>query len=189
MHVHATGEFSPAIVVDSDSLQRLWSHVELFAAPASATMSCADGIERTFETLDELLNYENTTRALTRTVEFYGRTLDPERTITITVGRTYGAPATLSIRGEEQDVSATKTRIMDTFSGMRAWYSPAATIDLYIVWMVIFSTILLVLQLMVPSDTQPRPGKSFSEALRALGSVAAVLAAVFLVVVAISKWS
>lgn len=187
MQVHATGEFPPAIIVDADSLQRLWSHIESFAAPASATMSCADGIERKFETIDELLKYENATRALTRTVEFYGRNRDPERTITITVGRTYGAPATLSIRGEEQDVSAIKTRIMDTFAGMRAWYSPAATIDLYIVWMVIFLTIMLVLQLMVPSETQPRPGKSFSEAIRALGSVVAVLASVFLVVVGTSK--
>lgn len=187
MQVHATGEFSAAIIVDADSLQRLWGHVDSFAAPSSATMSCADGIERKFKTLDELLKYENTSRAAIKTLELHGRTSDPDRAITITVGRTYGPPAAVSIRGEEQDASAIKTRIMDTFSGMRAWYSPAATIDLYIVWTVIFFTVSFVLGLMLPSETPARPGKSLPEAVRALASVVPIFASVILVVVGTAK--
>lgn len=187
MQVHATGEFSSAIVVDADSLQRLWNHVDAFAAPASATISCSDGIERKFDTLEKLLKYEDPARASIRTVELYGRTRNPERSITITVGRPYGARAAASIRGEEDDASTMKARIMDTFSGMCAWYSPAATMDLYIVWMVVFVTIMLVLQLMAPSETPPRPGRSFSEAVRVLAYVVPIIGSIVLIVFGIAK--
>lgn len=187
MQVHATSEFSPAIIVDSDSLQRLWAHVDVFAGPPSATVSCSDGVERKFAALDEMLKYENTTRAAAQTFELYGRTHDSERSVSVTVGRRYGAPATVSIRGEEQDVTSTKTRFMDTIAGMRAWYSPAATVDLYIVWSVIFITIVLVFQLMAPSQAPSRPGRSFSEAIRVLGSTLLVFMPVLLTVVATAK--
>lgn len=187
MQVHATCEYLPAIIVDADSLQRLWNHVESFAGPTSATASCSDGIERRFATLDEMLEYENTTRASAQTFEFYGRSREPERSVTVTVGRRYGAPTTVSIRGEEQDVTTAKTRLMDTIAGMRAWYSPAATVDLFVVWMVILSTVILVFQLMAPSQAPSRPGRSFSEAIRAFGSTLLVLGPVILVVVATTK--
>lgn len=146
-----------------------------FATPVSATVSCEDGIERKFQSLDDLLAYENPARAAVRTFEIYGRTREPDRSITITLGRRAGGRTALSISGEEQEVTVTKTRILDTFSGMRAWYSPAATIDLYIFWSVIFATLMLVLQFMAPSTVSTRPGHSFAEAVRALGSTLLVL--------------
>lgn len=144
-------------------------------------------MERKFETLEELLTYANPSRADARTFELYGRVCNHDRSITVTVGRRYGAPATVSIRGEEQDVATARTKVIDIFTGMRAWCSPAATVDLYVVWAVIFGTVMIVLQLMEPSTVPARPGRSFSEALRALGSVALVLAPVFLIVVATAK--
>src|SRR4029079_19284197 len=108
------------------------SHVEDFAPQASATVSCADGIERKFQKLEDLLAYQNSVRAAVRTIEIFGRT--PDRSISMTVGRSYGARAVLSIRGEEQDVTAARTRILDSFAGMHAWYSPIATLDLWVVW-------------------------------------------------------
>ena len=187
MQVHATGDYSPAIIIDADSLKRLWGHVESFADKCLATVSCSDGVERKFEKIDELLGYENPVRSAARTFELYGRTIDSGRVITITVGRRFGASASVSIRGEEQDVTAVKTRVMDTFAGMRAWYSPAATVDLHLVWTGVFMTFMLILVLMSPSAQSERPGKSFSEAVSALGEVVLVLAAVISVIVGTSK--
>lgn len=187
MQVHATGDFTPAIIVDADSLQRLWTHVDSFAGPASATVSCLDGIERKFLTLDELLIYENSARAAAQTFELYGRTRDPERSVTVTVGRRYGAPATVSIRGEEQDVTSAKTKILDTMAGMRAWYSPVATVDLYLVWTVIFTSFMMLLQLMLPSEAPSHSGKSFSEAIRTLGALLIFLTPVAAIVITTAK--
>jgi hypothetical protein len=167
MQVHATGEYGAAIAVDADSLTHLWRHVEEFAGAAAATAACADGIERKFGTLAELAAYENPARAAARTIDIHGRQSDPDRSITIIVGRNYGARATLSIRGDEQDVSSVRTKVLDTFSGMRAWYSPVARLDLWMVFSALLFLGLVVLQLMTPSTpSTPRPGKSLTEALR-----------------------
>ena len=187
MQVHATGEYTPAIVADSDSLLRLWKHVGEYAGPASATVSCADGIERKFSGLDELLAYENSLRAAAQTIEIYGRARDPDRSVSITVGCRWGARATVSIRGEEQDVTAMRTRILDSFAGMRAWFSPVATLDLWIFWTIIFAAFWLIVETMAPSTPAARPGRSFSEALRQIGLGLSVIAPVFLLVYAVSK--
>lgn len=168
MQVHATGEYSSAIIVDGESIARLWRHVEDFSAGASATVSCADGIERKFEKLDDLLAYENSARAAVKTIEIFGRSRDPDRSISVTVGRSYGARAALSVRGEEQEVAAARTRVLDSFAGMRAWYSPVATLDIWNVWFAIFIAFWLIIQLMVPSESPKHPERTFPEALQLL---------------------
>lgn len=169
MQVHATGDYSAAIIIDADSISRLWTYAEEFSSPATATVSCADGIERKFQKLDDLLAYDNSIRAAIKTIEIFGRT--PDRSISVTVGRSYGARAVLSIRGEEQDVTALRTRVLDSFAGMRAWYSPVATFDLWAVLFAVFMVSVLIIQLMLPGEAPSRPERSFSEATQALGKV------------------
>lgn len=185
MQVHATGEYPAAIIIDADSISRLWGHVEGFAKEASATVSCADGIERKFQSLEDLLHYENSIRAAVRTIEILGITR--ERSITVTIGRSHGARASLSIRGEEQDVTAVRARVLDSFTGMRAWYSPIATLDLWIVWFSIFMAFMLVIKLMLPGEAPSRPERTFSEAVQALGKLVLYLAPVFAVIFGVSR--
>lgn len=187
MQVHATGEYSSAIIVDSESIGRLWRHVDDFSAGASATVSCADGIERKFQKLDDLLAYENSTRAAIKTVEIFGISRAPDRSISVTVGRSYGARAALSVRGEEQEVAAARTRVLDSFAGMRAWYSPVATLDLWIVWVVIFTAFSLIIQFMLPSEAPKHPERTFSEALQLLVQFALYVAPAFVVIFGVSR--
>ncbi|KWE56572.1 hypothetical protein WL76_11605 [Burkholderia ubonensis] len=187
MQVHATGEYSSAIIVDGESIGRLWRHVEDFSAGASATVSCADGIERKFQKLDDLLAYENSTRAAVKTVEIFGSSRTPDRSISVTVGRSYGARAALSVRGEEQEVAAARTRVLDSFAGMRAWYSPVATLDLWIVWFAIFMAFSLIIQLMLPSEAPKHPERTFSEALQLLVKLVLYVAPAFVVIFGVSR--
>lgn len=187
MQVHATGEYSSAIIVDGESIGRLWRHVEDFSAGASATVSCADGIERKFQKLDDLLAYENSTRAAVKTVEIFGSSRAPDRSISVTVGRSYGARAALSVRGEEQEVAAARTRVLDSFAGMRAWYSPVATVDLWIVWFALFMAFSLIIQFMLPSDAPKHPERTFSEALQLLVRSALYVAPAFVVIFGVSR--
>lgn len=187
MQVHATGEYSAAIIIDSDSTSKLWKHVEEFSTNASATVLCADGIERKFKTLEELLAYENSIRAATKTIEIFGNSTIPNQSISVTIGRSYGARATLSIRGEEQVVTATRTRILDCFEGMRAWYSPIATLDLWMFWFAVFIVLSLIIQLMSPSEPPSRPERSFSEAVQILGKAVLYLAPIFAIVFGVSR--
>ena len=187
MQVHATGEYSSAIIVDGESIGRLWRHVEDFSAGASATVSCADGIERKFQKLEDLLAYENPTRAAVKTVEIFGSSRAPDRSISVTVGRSYGARAALSVRGEEQEVAAARTRVLDSFAGMRAWYSPVATLDLWMIWFAIFMAYWLIVQLMLPSETPKHPERTFSEALQLLVKLVLYVAPAFVVIFGVSR--
>jgi hypothetical protein len=186
MQVHATGEYAAAIVVDAESLARLWRHVEDFARSSTATVACADGIERKFGTLAELTAYENPARAAARTIEIYGRQSEPDRSITITVGKQYGAKAAVSIRGDEQDVSSARTKVLDTFSGMRAWYSPVARLDLGMIFWAFLFLAGIVLQLMTPSSpSTSRAALSLTQALRATGYVVAFIGGVAILIIAV----
>jgi hypothetical protein len=188
MQVHATGEYTAAITVDAESLTRLWRHVEEFVGSAMVTAACADGIERKFGTLADLVAYENPARAAAQRIEIFGRQTEPDRSITIIVGRDYGARATLSVRGDEQDVSSVRTKVLDTFSGMRAWYSPVARLDLWMVFSALLFLGLVVLQLMTPSaPPTPRPSKSLPEALRVTGYLIGFIGAAAVAILGIGR--
>lgn len=158
---------------------------KIFRQMLLATISCADGIERKFRKLEELLAYENSVRAAVSSIEIFGSTSD--RRISVIIGRSYGARAELSIRGEEQEATVTRARILDSFAGMRAWYSPIATLDLKVVWLVVFVVFTLVIQLMSPGGASRRPDRTFSDAVQALGIAVLYVAPVVAVILAISS--
>lgn len=178
MQVHASSDLPWAIIVDDDSIKRIWSHVHGYADTARAEVRCFDEITRTFETLDELLGYENNPRSLITQIEISGRSSEQEKSMTITLGRSYSTPTSLSIRGEEVDVSVAQDKVRDTFHGMKAWYAPIATIDMYVFWSVVIVLAMMILQLMAPSNTAPTSGRTLKEALHALPKVLLILGGV-----------
>lgn len=188
MQVHATEKFSSAIIMDEDGLSKLWKHINDFVGGVSATVSCIDGLERKFKNLDDLLSYENTVRAAAETIELYGYGTNSDRSVTITVGRKYGVPIEVSIRGDEQDVIIMKNKIIDSVSGMRAWYSPLATVDRYIIGGLICGILILVLRLMTPSTTDKQTERSLIEAILEVGAfLLFFITPVFIVLVGIIK--
>ncbi len=186
MQVHATGEYSAAIIIDKESISRIWKHVEDYSGEASATVSCSDGVDRKFQNLDDLLLYENSIRAAIKTIEILGITQD--RYISVTIGRRHGARAALSIRGEEQEVTVIREKVLDSFTGMRAWYSPIATLDLWMVWFFICMVFMLIIQLMLPGESPSRPERNLSEAVQALGQFVLFLAPVFAFILGVSRF-
>lgn len=178
MQVHASRDIPGAIIVDEDSIKRIWAHVKGHTNTPLAEVKCSDEITRTFETLEGLLGYENNPKAYIKQIEISGRSREPDRSITITLGRNYSTPTSLSIRGEEIDASTAQEKIRDTIHGMKAWYSKVATFDMYALWSVVITISVFILQLMAPSDSTPRPGRSLKEALHALPSVVLVLGGV-----------
>ena len=182
MEVHATGDAPHAIVVDEDVLKRIWGHAEAFAGPPSATLSCVDGVERKFASIHDLIGYENPKRSEARTIEIYARDSKSSRSVSITIGTTWGRRASVSLRGEEQDVSAARTKILDSFAGMRPWYSPMATMDLWIFWMIALGALWLLATTMAPTRAPEHDGRSLKEALRVIASGLVVVLPAFVLV-------
>ncbi len=182
MQVHATSDFPSAVIVDTDSLTRLWSHVEEYTGQVEATARCSDDIVRKFDSISSLLSFENSDRTKIKWLEIEGRSREKERTIGITIGRQYSAPASLVVRGEELDVSTMRTKVSDTIYGMKAWYSHVAKVDLFMVWGAIALVLVLLLQLMASTEPTPRPSRSFAEALKLLVQVIGIFSGIGLAI-------
>ncbi len=112
------------------------------------------------------MQFENSARTAIQSLEIEGRSREPERTIEITIGGRFTHKVAVSIRGEEMDVSALKTKISDTIFGMKAWYSVVAKVDLFYVWTVIGFLFITTIAAMTPGEDPRKPGRSFQDALR-----------------------
>lgn len=187
MQVHANSDFLPAVTVDPESLRRLWAHVYEFTAQAKATAHCLDDIVRKFDSVDSLLEFENSPRTKMTALIIDGRSLDRERAILITIGRHSWAPTTVSLEGEEFDVSAVRTKVSDTVHGMKAWYSPVAKVELPLFFLGVFFFIFVVLQLMGFPEPAIRSGRSFKDALKVLLPAVSLLSGIAAVVIAVAK--
>ncbi len=187
MQVHATEKFSSAIIIDEDGLSKLWKHINDFIGDVSAKVSCIDGLERKFKNLDDLLSYENTVRAAAKTIELYGYGTNSDRSVTMTIGSKYGVPVEVSIHGDEQDVIIIKNKIIDSVSGMRAWYSPIATVDFSIIGGLILGMLILVLWLMTPSTTDKQTERSLIEVILRVGLALLSGTPIFIFLVGITK--
>ncbi|OED13446.1 hypothetical protein A9Z05_18665 [Burkholderia sp. A2] len=70
---------------------------------------------------------------------------------------------------------------------MRAWYSPVATLDLWIVWVAIFVIFSLIMQFMLPSEVPKHPERTFSEALQLLAKLLLYVAPALVVIFGVSR--
>lgn len=165
MQVHASREIAEAIVVDEEAIKRLWHHIESYTTPVSAEVKCSDDITRTFVEIKNLLDYENNPNADIKQIELTGRSLKLERSITIILGRNRLLPTSISIRGEEAEVSEIQKRICDTLYGMKAWYSKIAGLEMLYIWCFVAFLGMSILTLMAPSEAQKTAARSFPEVL------------------------
>ena len=187
MQAHANRDISGAIVVNEMSIKRIWAYAEEFVETISAEVHCADEITRTFNALQELLDFENNPRSKIKSIDISGRSRELERSIQITLGRSYSTPSSFSIRGEEMDVSSVQEKIHNTIIGMKAWYSKFATVDLFYVWCFISILAFLIIQIMAPSNPPPTSAKSFREALFILPYVSLWIAGIVGILWAVSS--
>ena len=119
-----------AFVAKGDNISKLWNLLSTAVAPPSATAHCADSLVRRFETLDQLTSYENSKRATITALELSARTRDGDMSAEVSLGGRFSAPISVSLRGEEDQVSPLRTSLTDVLNGMRPWYSHISTIDL-----------------------------------------------------------
>lgn len=174
MDAHTKFDIQQAFVATSQDITKMWKTFENSGMAVTATVSCSDGLVRHFQDSELLTQYENPQRASIAALEIAGRSREPYATAEISLGAHYSAPVSVSIRGDETIVASMRTGLTDTLDGMKPWYSRISTIDLFYVWFPIFMVLMLLLQIMAPSNT-PSPAIPFRKALSLLAIAVTVI--------------
>jgi hypothetical protein len=186
MQVNAQIEVPGAMVVDSEAIRKIWLQAEEFCAPVVATVTCSDDLVRVFESMQMLLDYENSKRAEIKRVEFECRSRENSRFVLVSLGRQYNDSISIRLSGEEADVSAVKTKLSDTIHGMKAWYSLIAKADMAAIFSAISFFVFVTLTLMSSGQTVSK-GRTLKEAAQIAPLVILILAAIFMCVFVIIK--
>ena len=186
MPVSARFEAKQAFVLRSPQIRSIWTTIQQHIGPVEAEASCVDGIERTFASLDELLQYENPrTRAITK-LSFQARSSDRSTRCRITFGGRYSATIEATASGLESSVTSWRTAMEEIIDGCRPWYSPIARVDFFtVVWALLMLSIVVVTP-MVDFSKKNQP-MEFSQALVNAAKVFLFMATVALTTVALNR--
>lgn len=176
MTVSARFEEKHAFVLSPRDAARLWGLLEETCGSANAEASCADGIQRTFATIDQLTGYENPRARAITSLTFSAR--DPEfaRRASVTLGARYSSSIEVSIDGPEEVVVPAKNALGEVFDGIKPWYSPISRIDFfYFVSAVVFFA-FTVLNLVVGGGSGESQPVEVGRAILVAGAVVAAFA-------------
>lgn len=185
MDAHTKFDIQQAFVATSQNITKMWKTLESSGMVVTATVSCSDGLVRHFQDCELLKQYENPQRASIAALEIAGRSREPYATAEISLGARYSAPVSVSIRGEEALVASMRTGLTDTLDGMKPWYSRISTIDLFYIWSPIIIVLILLLQMMAPSN-MPRPAIPFIKALNSLVIAVTVIGLISAVILGVA---
>ena len=143
MNVHYSDELKQAFVVRPDHLKK----VELFQkhiGKVYISTDCVDKIKREFETVEDLIGYENPKSKRINRLHLRARSNDDSKSATIVFRAPlwFQEPVSIDVTGREDVVSILKEQVLDVLSGMCPWYSRIARADLptifFIVWLIPF---------------------------------------------------
>jgi len=163
MNASASVERRHAFVLSATDTQTLWRLLEEFAGKTEATALCSDDLERTFDTPDELLAYDNPVSREIVKLSLASRSSDYNTRAEVSFFSNDQPSIRLRATGAEDSVTRFKAALIDTLGGMRPWYSPVARLDFIYVVGGIFLVLIMLVQAMT-GDGKPTPGLSAGKA-------------------------
>ena len=182
MFANTAFEARQAFVITTQEIEKIWKTLESHGLAVVASVDCADGLVRHFESYQELVSYENPKRASITGMEIAGRSSEPHQRTEISFGRRISSPITVSISGEEQVVSTIRRQTSDSLDSIRPWYSRIAMLDISFFWFAMFMILGLFFIFMLPSGGGPAPAVPFLKALKALAIVIVTCAAIWFII-------
>jgi len=176
MSVLAKFEEKHAFVLCPKDVGRIWDILEKAFGPAKAEASCADGIQRTFTSLDQLASYENPRARAINSLTFRARDAKLDRRASITLGARYSSSIMVYIEGPEEVVVPAKNTLGEFFDGIKPWYSPVSRVDFFYLVLAVASFAFTVLNLMVNGGSGKAEPIEFGRATLVTAVVIAMLA-------------
>ena len=143
MNVEYTKRLPHTFVVDGVNLKRLTRLLEDSLGSVTFSIDCADGRSYDFESVEDLINYENPNSKKILQLRLFVRSVDDLVGSSITFDSVSGIiPGIyMRLRVEENDLLNLKDKIEDVIAGMRPWYH---IITRFAIWITCCVVILVI---------------------------------------------
>jgi hypothetical protein len=155
MTIEAGIEQKHAFVLQVDAVRRLWKILADEIAPPSATITCGDKTERTFASVDNLVDFENSPARHIVRLHLSARTDDWTRRAGVTFGGY--VPITGSVSGDGEEIIGMRDKLDDVISGTKPWFNRLSKVDFFWVALVPVWLGLMVLGAITPEREEAVP--------------------------------
>ncbi len=166
-----------AFVLRSDAVRRVWTILESAVGSVSATARCADNARREFDSLSQLLAFDNAKAKEIRSLELSARSTDFKRHGDVTF-RDWSDPISVTLSAQEEgEISQAREELRDAIDGTKAWYSSISRIDLVNVLFASLVLFWLVSNIALGDRSEPRRGVELGRAVLLAAQVLGFLGA------------
>ena len=144
MDVHYSDELKQAFVVSPDHLKKLVELLQNRIGKVNISTDCVDKIERKFNTVKDLIAYENPKLKRISSIHLRARSDNYSKSATIVFHDSlrFWAGVSIDITGREDVVSRLKEKTLDIIVGMRPWYDMMHRINFSLIscgaWVIVF---------------------------------------------------
>ena len=124
MNVHYSKKLSHAFVANSDNLEKLVKLLQNRVGEVNISTDCADGFSRDFNTIEDLIDYENPYSKEIRRIDLSARSDGYKKSADIDfAGGISQRGILIRFKGGEEVVLGLRDKTQDIIAGMRPWYS------------------------------------------------------------------
>ena len=168
MNVQYSDEPKQTFVVDGPELKKLARLLQDRIGKVHISVECVDGISREFNTVRDLIAYENSKSKRIHRIHIRSRSNDYSKSATIVFRDSFrfGAGVSIDVIGREDVVSRLKEEILDVMAGMRPWYNVIARADLFIVLVIGYGILYFIAKIVVGFKWAPLSDSSVSQSSR-----------------------
>ena len=183
-------ELLHAFVVRPDELKKLVELLQKRIGKVDISADCVDKIEREFNTVKELIAYENSKSKRIRRIHLSARSDNYSKSATIVFRDSFFVGVSINVSGREDVVSRLKEEMLDIIAGMRPWYDAMSHINFVIVisivlwilmtfWLIPFVVDVVMKFRGIPMSDYKGKDISFSVYLRQVMPISTLLALIF----------
>jgi|GEM_PF-4059025 len=146
-------------VLTAGELSKLYDSLEQLSLKPKLEIQCADGIEREFSGLGDLLNFENPPNKDIQRLRIRARSEDLKTYVSIKLDNSRWHNIALSVEGREEDVIQMSEQVDERLAAMRPWYSFWARFDMSWLPGILFATFFagVALATYIRRGDQPAP--------------------------------
>jgi hypothetical protein len=122
-----------AFVVRLADLKKLWDLLQSRIGVVTISAKCGDEIERKFENLKQLKDFENSPQKTIVHLSLNSRSDDWKKSAEIKFSNSSNRVIDIRLSGSEQGVSRLYDDVSDILDGTRPWYSRLSKVDFFYV--------------------------------------------------------
>lgn len=144
MQAERMERITDSIVVSANDLKKIDEALSSFGDILKVDFQCKDRITRIENSIDSLLNYENTKNKQIIELTLHSRSNDFSRFVRLSFSKSAKKNIEMWISGPEDLVIAVGQKLDEIIEGMNPWYSGISKIDFSRLGFILFSILVLI---------------------------------------------